>query len=55
MSASITTQSAAPAASTDEALVAAFSRGEERAASELVRRHVAVIAAPASTAGAIAA
>jgi RNA polymerase sigma-70 factor (ECF subfamily) len=43
MSASITTQSAAPAASTDEALVAAFSRGEERAASELVRRHVAAL------------
>jgi RNA polymerase sigma factor (sigma-70 family) len=42
MSASITTQSAAPA-STDEALVSAYSRGEERAASELVRRHVAAL------------
>jgi RNA polymerase sigma-70 factor (ECF subfamily) len=43
MSASITTQSAAPAASTDEALVTAFGRGEERAASELVRRHIAAL------------
>lgn len=43
MSASITTQSAAPAASTDEALVSAFGRGEERAASELVRRHIAAL------------
>lgn len=43
MSASITTQSPAPAASADEALVSAYSRGEERAASELVRRHVAAL------------
>jgi RNA polymerase sigma-70 factor, ECF subfamily len=43
MSASITTQSAAPDAGTDEALVSAFLRGEERAASELVRRHVAAL------------
>jgi RNA polymerase sigma-70 factor (ECF subfamily) len=43
MSASSTTQSAAPAASTDEALVAAFARGEERAASELVHRHIAAL------------
>ena len=43
MSASITTQSAAPAASTDEALVSAYSRGEEPAASELVRRHMAAL------------
>jgi RNA polymerase sigma-70 factor, ECF subfamily len=43
MSASITTQSPAPIASADEALVSAYSRGEERAASELVRRHVAAL------------
>jgi RNA polymerase sigma-70 factor, ECF subfamily len=44
MSASLTpTQSAAPAASTDEALVAAFVRGEQPAATELVRRHVAAL------------
>jgi RNA polymerase sigma-70 factor (ECF subfamily) len=44
MSASLTTtQSAAPAASTDEALVTAFRRGEEPAATELVRRHVGAL------------
>ena len=43
MSASITTQSAAPATSTDEALVSAYGRGEERAAAELGRRHVAAL------------
>ena len=37
------TQSAAPAAGTDEALVFAFGRGDERAASELVRRHIAAL------------
>jgi RNA polymerase sigma-70 factor, ECF subfamily len=43
MSASISTQSAAPADSSDEALVAAYRRGEERAAAELVRRHVTAL------------
>jgi RNA polymerase sigma-70 factor, ECF subfamily len=43
MSASISTQSAAPDASTDEALVSAYGRGEEPAAAELVRRHVAAL------------
>ena len=43
MSASISTQSAAPAARTDEALVSAFLGGEERAAAELVNRHGAAL------------
>jgi RNA polymerase sigma-70 factor (ECF subfamily) len=42
MSASTTTQSTAPA-STDQALIAAYRGGEERAAAELVGRHVAAL------------
>jgi RNA polymerase sigma-70 factor, ECF subfamily len=43
MSAAITTQPAAPLASADEVLVSAYARGEEQAASELVRRHAAAL------------
>jgi RNA polymerase sigma-70 factor (ECF subfamily) len=43
MTASTMTQSTASASSTDRALVAAYSGGEERAAAELIGRHAAAL------------
>lgn len=43
MSASTTPQSTKPVPETDLALVAAYRRGEERAAAELIERHIAAL------------
>lgn len=43
MTTSTTTQSTAPAAASDRALVAAYQGGEERAAAELIGRHGSVL------------